>query len=148
MKINIICDDPNDFISIIKLTRFLTGYGLKQAKDLVEEQFTRSLVCKQVITVDTTYTRKVVEEFLRSMMNHSHSLKLAFDKSGDNRTNRKGNHTFEMEDDMFAEEKIETIKNSLNTKRYRVKVEHHNGWIGIKIFNKKVRNETKNCNYS
>tara|TARA_R110000824_G_scaffold201667_2_gene385741 strand:- start:440 stop:862 length:423 start_codon:yes stop_codon:yes gene_type:complete len=131
MKIAINFRGNSNKIFLIKLVRSLNGMGLKDAKELI---------CDNGLSKGKT---KVIVE-CRQGLAHANKMLADIGKygmegitvSGIDRKNKKtkeGSHVFEFPNDHHSELIIEDLRTTLNTKRYKLKVEKNGDWIGVKI---------------
>jgi hypothetical protein len=130
-------------IAIIVMVRRVTGMGLREAKDLVEQEVAFRASGGGALSAGSFKVKSLMSEACLTDLNRSDmrtvGLTIETDKPmSDGRSDdRKGNHAFSFPDHEFSRDFIQQLKDHTNSARFRVKVEQHDGWLGVKIQKKK-----------
>ena len=147
--------DGTGKINLVKLVRQLTGYGLKDSKDMVEavegipiKTYGRSGMKANSMTLK----KQSGEPFLISEIERARDdldfygieIILHADKTikGKVRTAKqgdcyKGNHVFELPNISSSRTIIDQMRSHLNTNRFRLRVQDNGAWLGVKIQRRK-----------
>ena len=145
MNVRIDYAQGSNKIKIIIFLRSITGEGLREAKDFVEDKvpFFRSPsvgaclgesgACHAGSLIVTSERSALEIEQLTSERSYegiSYSI-MTPKKSG-----VKGNHVFSLPDCQNSRDMVEAMRGGLNTARFKLKAQTRDGWICVKIHKK------------
>lgn len=129
-----------NLIATIKVVRDFTGLGLKDSKDLVFDTLklqrgTNGVgPLNGVITIQHEKPLVVLQKELNKLRQANPTYHaITIESLNSSRKTREGNHVFELPNDQTGELMIEDLRATLNSKRFKLKVERHKDWIGVKI---------------
>jgi hypothetical protein len=144
MNVRIDYAKESNKIKLIIFLREITGQGLKDAKDFVEDKipfFRAPSVGACLGTSGTCHAGSLVVTSERSALEIEQrtserayagiSYSIMTPKSG-----VKGNHVFSLPDCKNSRDMVEAMRGGLNTARFKLKAQTRDGWICVKIHKK------------